>query len=157
MKKEGLLTIMLFVAVCTFLSCERSETAPGSATGLDTSTLYDTIPTPATLVFDTLPNSEWWKCNNVFSNDSTYLLLNISWENGLLNSYTNMRQNPQFFINNIIIPFHIVNDTIFYDGDYSYFSGWRISQVSDTTMLWSYRGMTSQTALAISQFFFIIQ
>ena len=127
MKKFLFLPALIAAAVLT-LSCERPEN-----TDPVPDTVLDTTPSQPAMTYDTLPNSEWWECNQY---SGIYILLNISWEDGLLNSYTNLHQTPQCFINDSIFSFELVGDTIFYDGiPHPY--GWLVDFTSDTTMTWT--------------------
>ena len=92
---------------------------------------------PSEPTYDTLPNSEWWESHfyHEIMHDSVYILLNISWQDGLLNTYTNMYQHPQCFINDSVMSFEMVGDTLFYD-DAPRPLGWLVTFTSDTTMTW---------------------
>lgn len=91
---------------------------------------------------DTLPNSEWWECDSVncIAMNGRTLTLNISWDEELLRSYTNILENPFSLEEGKPVRFHIVNDTMYYQDLGVYYPNiphapiWRITRDSDTTM-----------------------
>ena len=110
----------------------------------------DTLaPQPEEPTYDTLPNSEWWESHfyHQFQHDSVYILLNISWQDGLLNTYTNMYQHPQCFINDSVMSFEMVGDTLFYDSIPRPL-GWLVTFTSDTTMTWKVNSIISPGFIA---------
>lgn len=97
--------------------------------------------TPAAIV-DTLPNSEWWECDSVnhMTMNGRTLTLNISWEDELLRSYTDIQENPFSLEAGERVRFYIVNDTMYYRDLGLYYPDhpddpiWSITRNSDTAM-----------------------
>ena len=118
----------------------------------------DTLaPQPEEPTYDTLPNSEWWEsrwCSNTRTNVITCILLNISWQDSLLRSYTtNYSETPRCFFNDSIIPFEMVDDTLFYHGIHN--GGFVVTHTSDTTMTWAtFPGVITPSKSSLRPFFY---
>jgi hypothetical protein len=147
MKHARLLTKCIFVALLLpLVSCERED--------------GDNVPP----TIDTLPNSEWWECDSIdhIAMGGRTLTLNISWEDEVFRSYTNILQNSFSLEDGQPVRFHVDHDTMYYLDLGVYYPDnpnspiWHIVHDSDTTMTFNRCGeMVMHDNMSFTAYHFI--
>lgn len=111
----------------TIVYSEATSTCQGTA-----------YPVPVDIISNGLPNSEWWECTQTNLGplaDGDNLLLNVSWDSGLLYAYTTSMSGSPTLLYNELTCFHLLNDTMYCDNPvYSNVILWNISYPDDSTM-----------------------